>query len=1212
MVRKKFLVGERIEHRYRVLSVVGTGGMGILYRVADEARENKIIGLKTVRLDVPVAEATESVRRFQAEFQILTQLQHPNLVAVYDYGITPEGELYFTMEWVEGHDLASKLRSWEPEATFPVMVQVCRALAYLHAHGVVHGDLKPSNVLVTGDQVKIVDFGVSVEVHSSQTRARYYTPGYSAPEVKLIRPIDQRADLYSLGAMWYALLVGEPPMFMLGSEQLIQLTLQETLETQMQSPIPLSGLITRLLATSPNDRYAGADEVIAELNRVMGSAYTLETPETVRSYALRTRFVNRETEMETLRALWNQALVGKAKLALVSGEAGMGKTRLVEEFVVKAELEGVRVARGQCIKNGNIAYRPWREVLRVLMRYIEGADGVDLKQVGPIVATLLPELWQRTYMVGLTPLADLEPQAMQERLNDGIARVLRAAASLRPVVVVLEDAHWADEASLVFLDFLARLPGQAGLLVCVTYRSDETGPEHPLRLLAGEGVQRLSLSSLSPGVTNDLVRSMLGLRELPALLQERVQQATEGNAFFVQELIRSLAEEGVVLLRTVSGWQVDHAALRAARLPESIRQVVWRRLEQLTATTRQVLRSAAVMGSVFWEGGVRAIGQVSRAQVRVALREGLEQELIREREESAFAGEREYLFASPTVREVAYESTSQEERRETHSRVAAWLMGCSDEEINEHLGLLAGHLEGAGLTEQAVTYLHRAGEQAAAQFANAEAIAYFSRALDLTPVDESARRYTLLLAREKVYDVRGEREPQSRDLAALEKLADILADDRRRAEVALRRANLADMTGDNPAAIAAAQEAITLAQAARDVYLEALSHQQWGRGLDHSKEPTPARSQYEQALALARAGQSSASAVEPLRLVEAACLSFFGLDAFCKADYATAQTYSEEALRIYRELGDRRGELLAVNCLGAAICETQRIQSGARGYLKALQDHFKQVLFLAHEVGDRSRESMNLNNMGHTFLLGGDYEQAKNYSKQAFDMAYEIGFPLVQGLALGSLGFIFDRLGDYAQAQEHLEKSLSILREIDQHGSEGHVLANLGLLFHHLGDNQAAWECSQQALHIFQEVGSVNQGLPLTNLGHALVGLGNLAEAADAYRQALAKWRDMKQYETAMEPLAGLARVALAQGDLAQAQTQVEEILSHLEINTLDGTDQPFLVYLTCYRVLLANQDPRAQAILATSYRLLQEQAAKITDEVMRSTFLEKVLVNRE
>jgi len=1195
MTETPFNVGTLIESRYRVLTVIGSGGMGTLYRVSDEARSNEILALKTVRLKTQTTERAESAERFQREFQLLTQLRHPNLVSVYNFGITTNSELYFTMEWIEGEDLEPKQHPLEPAATIPVMIQVCRALAYLHARGVIHGDLKPQNILMTGDagdgepHVKIVDFGLAHEIRSSEDRARYYTPGYTAPEARHPHPIDHRTDLYSLGAMWFALLVGKPPMFMPGAgrERLIRFALDESLEGQGQIPKAVAAVIARLMATSPDDRYASANEVIEAVNEITGNAYQLETQETASSYALRTHFVNREEEIEALQTLWEQAKSDEGKLVLIGGEGGVGKTRLVAELEVQAELEGARVVWGQCVESGGSAYQPWREVLRVLVRYVEGMNGTAgdaaMQQVGPVLATLLPELWERDYMETLEPPANLDPPAAQQRLNNNIVRVMHVAAELRPTILIIENAHWADEATLEMLRFLARLPGKRGLLTCITYRDDEVEADHLLETLEGttshsggdhygEQVQRVRLRRLSPNVTTELVRSMLGLEQLPALLAERVQQTTGGNAFFVQELIRSLATEGKVLRRTVRGWQVDGKALREAELPESIRQVVWRRMGQLSPDGQRVLSWAAGTGLVFWERGVAEVGQVAWQRVRIALREGLEQGLVVERDETSFAGEREYIFLNPTVWEVSYEGVPREERRENHARAAAWLMAHSDEEVADHLGLIADHLERAGQAEQAVTYLHQAGEQAAAQFANAEAIAYFGRALDLIPKDDAserngfekiAKRYTILLAREQVYHLQGAREAQEEDLAALQALANALDDDAqqgavgsRRAEVALRQANYAEATSDYPATIAAAQEAIRLAQAAQDASKEAAGHMLWGVGLMHQGNYKAARFQLEQALNLAQAAQ--------LRLVEADSLHYLGLVSRYQGDNVQAQTYLEQALSVYRELGNRQGEGMILRHLG---------------------DIFKDI---------------------------DDYARAQTYLEQALHLFRETGGRQGEGFVLNNLGDVFRHLGYYARARANFEEGLRIFREIDDEMGETTVLINLALVFHNLGDDENARAHSEEALHV-SSIRSNDQGYAFTSLGHALVGLGRLAEATDAYRQALVLRHELGQHHMAMETLAGLANVSLVQGDLHQAQTQVDEILSYLDQgNSLGGTEEVCRIYLTCYHVLRANQDPRAKAFLDTTHCLLQERAAKISDEEMRRSFLENVTAHRE
>ncbi len=1172
MANTEFRVGELIENRYRVLSVIETGGMGVLYRVSDEARASEIIALKTVRLDT-LASGGERVERFQHEFQLLTQLQHPNLVPVYDYGVTVEGELYFTMEWIEEQDLGLGVRPLELTNSLPVIVQICRALSYLHARGVIHGDLKPANILIAagandGDwQVKIVDFGVALQARSREARAHYYTMGYSAPEIREQRPVDLRADLYSLGALWYSLLRGEPPLFMKGDERLIQFSLEETLASKGPAWAAVCAIIVRLTAILPQERYASANEVIKAINQATGSAYRLETQETARSYALRTHFVNREAEMATLREAWEQAKSGESKLVLVSGESGVGKTRLLEELKVHAGLDGARVVRGQCLQNGGNAYHPWREVLRVLIRHVQAMGlsrktDFDITRVGPVLAMLLPELWQQSYMVDLAPPAELPPGPARERLNDALVQVLRAAAELRPTLIVIEDAHWADETTLGLLDFLTRALGPERLLVCATYRDDELEATHALETLSGERVQRVPLRRLSPQVTADLVRLMLGLEELPSALMERVQQTTEGNAFFVQELIRSLAEDGEVLQRTVSGWQVDQVAFRSARLPDSIHQVVWRRLEHLSPGARQVLQWASIVGQVFWESSVREIGPLPQAQIQAALYESMEHELIFERETPVFAGEQEYTFSNPTVREVSYESVFEGKRRVIHGRVAAWLIARSDAAVDEHLGLIAQHLEQAGQVEQAASYLRQAGEQAATQFANAEAIRYFERALDLTPKDERATRYALLLGRERVYGLQGKRNAQELDLAALQELAGQLDDEQpnasvsRRAEAALRRAECTDALGDYPATIAAAKEVIEAARSVRNASQEANGRGWWGDALWRLGEYQAAQRQLERGLELARSVED--------RQVEANSLRAIGIIHDLLGDPVRAKNYAERALSIYRETDAYSGQ-----------CST-------------------------------------VNNLGIVAARKGDYVEASARWEQSLRIAREIGHRLLEGLVLGNLGEVSLTLGDYAMSRRYAGQALHIAREVGDQEGMGRTTASLGTILYQTGDYEAAREYAQQGLLIVREIGDRRlQADALVLLGHILVQLERLPEAAQAYRQAIDTRRELEQHHLITEPLAGLGNAALAQGDLEQAQSCIARVLDLLDERVQHGVEA-LVTYWNCYRVLRAARDSRAGAVLDTAYRVLQEQAARISDEEMRRSFLERVPVHRE
>ena len=348
-----------------------------------------------------------------------------------------------------------------------------------------------------------------------------------------------------------------------------------------------------------------------------------------------------------------------------------------------------------------------------------------------------------------------------------------------------------------------------------------------------------------------------------------------------------------------------------------------------------------------------------------------------------------------------------------------------------------------------------------------------------------------------------------------------------------------------------------------------------------------------------------------------------------QGNYAEARAYYEQALRVKREIGDQGGEGVALLNLGE-VCIVQGNYAEARAYLE-------QSLRIFREIGDRRKEAFVLDSLGVVFTDQGDCAEARTYCEQALQTCRQTGDRRSESRVLLNLGYVFHQQGDYARARAHYEQSLGISREIGLGRGKAMALSNLSLLSHHLGDDEAAREFGQQALLIAQEIGDRHvQGRALTRLGHALAGLGHLGQAAEVYQQAMNLRRELCEHNRAMESLAGLARVSLAQGNLPQAQAQVEEILNYLETNTpstgpsarlrraqsgrsgqgsghgLEGTDEPFRVYLTCYHVLRANQDLRAQEILVTAHRLLQEQAAKISDEEMRRSFLENVAAHRE
>jgi tetratricopeptide (TPR) repeat protein len=515
-----------------------------------------------------------------------------------------------------------------------------------------------------------------------------------------------------------------------------------------------------------------------------------------------------------------------------------------------------------------------------------------------------------------------------------------------------------------------------------------------------------------------------------------------------------------------------------------------------------------------------------------------------------------YRFRHALFQQYLYHNLSDGERAWLHREIGLALeelyQGCTEEIAVQ----LVRHF--AGDPEREWTYAKLAGERAAEHYANEEAVRYLSRALELAPETADTERYALLLARERVHGLLGEREAQARDLAALQALADALSDPRMRAEVSFRRSDYARMTSDYQAAVMAAREVVALAQEAGDAEQEAWGHLAWGQALLRQGDYDATAEHLGRTLDLARAVES-AGLVTAARRVQ-------GVVAFYRGDQPGARRSFEQALSAARESCSRQSEANSLNNLGAV--------AGDQGDLPSARGYFEQALAIKREIGDRSGE----------------------------------------GVALGNLGVVARDMGDYAAARAYLEQALAIYREVLNPQGEVDILNDLARVTRAQGDCARARDYYEQSLAIARDIGDRRgAAYALSGLGDCLAELNQWAEAVAACQQAVGLRQELHQPHLEMESRAGSARAALGQGGLAQAQSDVAAILAYLDAgNSLDGTDEPLRIYLTCYQVLQATQDERAEEILGTAHQALQERAARISDENARRKFLLSVPWHRQ
>ncbi|MGH7821960.1 MAG: AAA family ATPase, partial [Candidatus Binatia bacterium] len=534
-------------------------------------------------------------------------------------------------------------------------------------------------------------------------------------------------DLYSLGALLYHLTTGAPPFA--GDDPVT--VISQHLYTAPVAPrarnptIPpeLERLLLALLAKAPEERPASAEEVKSRLDRL--KATSLERPLPPLTSARTSRlgsgfFVGRDVEMETLRARLEEALSGQARLVLLVGEPGIGKTRIAEQLSTHAQLRGARVLVGRCDEaEGAPAFWPWVQILRTVLAEREG--DMLKEELGPgaiELAQMLPEI--RALVPGSAGAAGPEAQF---RLFDAVATLLFRASESRPLVLFLDDLHWADKSSALLVRFLARQMAGAPILVLGTLR-DVDVPERPPfaevlpSLLRERGCERIVLHGLPAPEVRALLTA-IGGREFPEDLAAAIFRETEGNPFFVEEVLRHLIDEEV-LVREGERWKSRLAAQRVG-LPESIREVLRRRLSRLTPACRAMLVTAAAIGRDFEPALLVELGGGAPGTTAALLEDAVTARIIRRMPWQA----EQLSFSHALIREALYAELEPAERGRLHRRIGETL----EPQAEEHLGELAHHFFEGGDAARAIDYAVRAAERAASQLAYEEAGRLYERAL---------------------------------------------------------------------------------------------------------------------------------------------------------------------------------------------------------------------------------------------------------------------------------------------------------------------------------------------------------------------------------------------------------------------------------------------------------------------------------------------------
>lgn len=767
--------------------------------------------------------------------------------------------------------------------------------------------------------------------------------------------------------------------------------------------------------------------------------------------------VGRDAELHRLQAAFDALGHDGTRLQrlLVVGEAGAGKSRLLRAFAdALARRAGpATVFRGSAtpqmrsqphgllrqMLGAHFALADARSLDIARQRFFDGvralfddlpsdAAAVQVHLVGHLIGLGLHD------GAVLRGLRDDARQLRQRAFDATLALLRRIAARRRaPLVMLLEDLHWADEASLDLLDHLAAAGQDLPLLMAGAAR-----PElQERRQAAGLEPWGIELPLRPLGREHGLALVDALLRRVPSpppALRERLLEGTGGNPFFVQERVRMLIDAGGIVVGD-GAWTVDEAQTRSLPMPPTLVGVLQARLDGLPADERSALQWAAVVGPQFPRDALRAIAPGAADAVPALCRRGL---LV---PQAADGGWHDHGFCHQLLQQVAYDTLPRALRQRAHAATARWLvdrlgLGPDADGVRgaawtaAGLSMVAEHFDRGGERAQAAAYYAQAAEQAGQSFAHDALLSHVARGLDLADAQALPLRWQLIAARERTLNLLGRRDEQLQDLQALDTLAEALDDDRLRAQAAWRRCDRALHVSDFVTQEAQARRALSLARACGDETLALRATQRLAIALAHQGHAA-------EGLALAEAAMHDAQA-RGLPELECSLANAAALCASERGEQDLGLRYCQRSLALARTLGDRKLEAVELGNVGMGLVYFGDYV-GARGWLE-------RAVAMEREVGNRKIESADLSMLAELCVRQGDAGTALAHAQQALAIADAVQAPLYQCEAACALGAAWLARGDAAAAMAAFVDAEAIARRIPHdgwvlNGLEGQVRA---------------------------------------------------------------------------------------------------------------------------------------------------------------------------
>ncbi|MBN1797771.1 MAG: protein kinase [Spirochaetales bacterium] len=747
MKSKEIIIAEK----YKLKEKIAGSDISEIWLAEDIQSRQKLVVKKI--LEGKRSKNIENLLLFNKEASILKQLRHMNIVEIYNFGES-DGSNYIAMEYVEGQDLAAFLKDkgvLDVSTFLKIAIPLSETLAFIHNKNVVHGDIKPGNIIITVStneiSIKLLDFGVALlkdlgSVYRSHISGTF---AYMSPEQSgvLKRPVDLHSDLYSLGVLFYQMLSGELPYQHNDIYSLIHMHIASEPYplTKYNPEVPeiLEHVIEKLLRKEIADRYSNTEILVRDLKSIQkgisGEPKRLNfipgsstRPEISKEHI---SFVGRSYELAYLKSLYEETKKGRGKIVLVSGEPGVGKTRLLEELKEHTiKTGGICVSTEFEERENPLPYSGFTRCVNHFLdliemfskdKYFSIKDSIKqvLGKLGGLFSYSIPKL--NNLFAGSISVKQLEGDKEKIRFDNVFIRLLGSMGKHLPVVVFfIDNIQWADNETLALLKKLSKTKNLNNIFYILAAREGDTGSEGGFKAALAEekNIHHLKIKNLSDKEVLQVLCRMLGDEsgELKKLAHV-IYQKTAGNAFFVKEFVQMLLREGVVSYR--DGWEIDYSAINVLPYTRNVAGLIINTANQLSQEEREVLAMAAVYGKEFeFSHLALCFNELHNDSIFQAIEKAKANNIV-------ISGGSSIYFSHDIVHEVFYDKIPLTTRKKYHERIAHYLEALDDTSVYKILH----HYQYSNNNKKKIEYLIKAGEFAQSRNSHQDAVRFFNLAL---------------------------------------------------------------------------------------------------------------------------------------------------------------------------------------------------------------------------------------------------------------------------------------------------------------------------------------------------------------------------------------------------------------------------------------------------------------------------------------------------